>query len=77
MMTTTVTLGEAQANLKSWLEKLSPGDCLVVTDESAQPVAEIRLPAQKLRPQHGVAKDMIIEYIDDDEHLKDFADYMP
>jgi antitoxin (DNA-binding transcriptional repressor) of toxin-antitoxin stability system len=76
-MTTTVTLNEAQANLKSWLEKLSPGDCLLITDEHARLVAEVRLPERPTRPQPNVAAGMVIEYIDDDEHLQDFADDMP
>jgi antitoxin (DNA-binding transcriptional repressor) of toxin-antitoxin stability system len=76
-MTTTVSLTEAQANLKSWLDKLSPGDCLLITDENALPVAELRLPQRPTRPQPNVAAGMVIEYVDDDEHLKDFAEYMP
>jgi antitoxin (DNA-binding transcriptional repressor) of toxin-antitoxin stability system len=72
-----VTIQEAQAKLTDLIHQLSPGQEVVIT-ENNQPVAKLvrgRLPTQ--RPQPGLAKGMITMVADDDEHLKDFAEYMP
>ena len=75
-MTTSITIAEAQANLKEWLAKLAPGDQLLIV-ENDKPIAEVRLPPPApAHPQFGIGAGWIVEYIDDDEHLKDFAEYM-
>jgi antitoxin (DNA-binding transcriptional repressor) of toxin-antitoxin stability system len=75
-----VTIQEAQAKLPDLIHKLMPGDELVIT-ENNQPVAKlvIESPKQKpsLRPPPGLGKGCITIISDDDEHLKDFAEYMP
>jgi len=76
----TVTIQEAQAKLPDLIHNLSPGDEVVIT-ENNQPVA--RLVSEKpkvkpgLRPPPGLGKGLITIVSDDDEHLKDFAEYMP
>jgi prevent-host-death family protein len=73
-----VTIQEAQAKLTQLIHQLRPGQEVVIT-ENNQPVAKLvgsRAPAQQ-RPQPGLAKGMITIVADDDEHLKDFAEYMP
>ncbi len=74
----TVTLEQAQAQLPDLLHKLTPGEELVIT-ENDQPVAKLvsEKPAVRQRPQPGLGKGMITIVADDDEHLKDFAEYMP
>ena len=76
----TVTIQEAQAKLPDLIHKLMPGDEVVIT-ENNQPVATLvsKLPKAKagLRPPPGLGKGFITILSDDDEHLKDFADYMP
>ena len=77
-MSTTITLEEAQAKLRDVIAHLPPGGEVAITDGD-QVVARIvgagRSPRQ--RPGPGLAKGMISIVADDDEHLKDFAEYMP
>jgi antitoxin (DNA-binding transcriptional repressor) of toxin-antitoxin stability system len=76
-MSTTVSLEEAQARLPELIAKLAPGDEVVIT-QGDQPVAEIRSSREgKPQPQFGRCKGMLTIVEDDDEHLKDFAEYMP
>lgn len=77
---TIVTMQEAQAKLPDLIHKLLPGEELVIT-ENNQPVAklvsELPKPPAGLRPPPGLGKGWITILSDDDEHLKDFAEYMP
>jgi antitoxin (DNA-binding transcriptional repressor) of toxin-antitoxin stability system len=73
----TVTLEEAQTKLSELIDKLVPGEEVVIT-RNEQPVAElIRLPAEKLYPVPGRCKGMLTILSEDNEHLKDWAEYMP
>ncbi len=75
-----VTIQEAQSKLSDLIHNLVPGDEVVIT-ENNQPVAKLvsELPKPKLglRPPPGLGKGCITIVSDDDEHLKDFAEYMP
>jgi len=75
-----VTIQEAQARLRDLIHKLTPGEEVVIT-ENDQPVArlvsELPKPKPALRPPPGLGKGIITIVSDDDEHLKDFAEYMP
>jgi prevent-host-death family protein len=77
---TTVTIQEAQAKLPDLIHKLMPGEEVVIT-ENNQPVAKLvsenPKPKPPLRPPPGLGKGYIKILSDDDEHLKDFAEYMP
>jgi antitoxin (DNA-binding transcriptional repressor) of toxin-antitoxin stability system len=77
-MSASITVEEAQATLKEVISKLAPGEEVVITDNE-QPVARIVgvRPAARQRPGPGLCKGMITIVADDDEHLKDFAEYMP
>jgi len=76
----TFTIQEAQAQLADLIHRLTPGEEVVIT-ENNQPVAKLartepkRQPA--LRPPPGLGKGCITVISDDDEHLQDFAEYMP
>ena len=74
----TVTIQEAQAKLADLIHNLSPGDVVVIT-ENNQPVAKLvsEKPAVRQRPGPGLCKGMITIVAEDEEHLKDFEDYMP
>ncbi len=76
----TVTIQEAHAKLPDLIHNLKPGDELVIT-ENNQPVARLMSerpkPTPGLRPPPGLGKGLITVVADDDEHLKDFAEYMP
>jgi antitoxin (DNA-binding transcriptional repressor) of toxin-antitoxin stability system len=74
----TVTLEEAQAKLPDLIHHLATGEEVIVT-EGSQVVARIvgeRKPLPR-RPGPGLCKGMMTIVADDDEHLKDFAEYMP
>ena len=79
-MSATITVDEAQAKLKELIHQLNPGDEIVIT-ENQQPVAKLvsqqPQPAKPSRPGPGLCKGMITIVADDDEHLKDFEEYMP
>jgi antitoxin (DNA-binding transcriptional repressor) of toxin-antitoxin stability system len=74
---TTIALEEAQAHLPEIIDRLQPGESLVIT-RNDQPVARLlaeEKPKRKPR-KPGSAKGMLTIISDDDEHLKDFAEYM-
>lgn len=73
----TLTIEEVQARLPQIIDELHPGEELVITRDD-RPVARLLSPElPKGVPIYGRGKDMLVAYIDDDEHLKDFAEYMP
>lgn len=77
-MVETVSLDEAQSNLRRLITEMAPGDELRITD-CDRVIARV-LPesaTQFQRPGPGLAKGIIAIVDDDDEHLKDFAEYMP
>lgn len=78
MTKTTITLEAAQAKLAELIGELQWGDELIIT-QGDQVVARIigqrRQPGERLKT--GFAIGMISIVADDDEHLKDLADYMP
>jgi antitoxin (DNA-binding transcriptional repressor) of toxin-antitoxin stability system len=74
----TVTLAEAQADLAGLIRRLPPGEELVIT-EGGRPVAKLGAvpPASAgFRPPPGLLKGAIVILEEDDEHLKDFEEYM-
>jgi antitoxin (DNA-binding transcriptional repressor) of toxin-antitoxin stability system len=75
----TVSLEQAQSDLAGLIHRLPAGEQIVITD-GGHPVA--RLTAEPpvpgaMRPPPGLLKGAIVILEDDDEHLKDFAEYMP
>jgi antitoxin (DNA-binding transcriptional repressor) of toxin-antitoxin stability system len=76
-MSATITVEEAQARLKESIGTLAPGEELVIT-ENERPVAKIvgqGVPNRKPR-RPGSAKGKLTILKEDDEHLKDFEEYM-
>jgi len=76
-VSSTVTIEEAQAHLAELIGRLAPGDELVITQDE-RPVAKIVAEGVKARRprQPGSAKGKLIIHSEDDEHLKDFGEYM-
>jgi antitoxin (DNA-binding transcriptional repressor) of toxin-antitoxin stability system len=76
-MSSTVTMEEAQAHLAELIGRLAPGDELVITQDE-RPVARIVAERTKKRQprQPGSAKGKLTIHSEDDEHLKDFEEYM-
>lgn len=79
-MSTTISIDDAQARLKELIHQLAPGEEVIII-ENQQPVAKLvsepSNPRAALRPPPGLGKGFITVVSDDDEHLKDFGDYMP
>ena len=76
---TTVTIEEAQAKLPEIIQHLQPGEEITITDHG-EPLAQVKKaqpPQARLRPPPGLGKGMITIVSDDDEHLKNFGEYMP
>jgi prevent-host-death family protein len=72
-----VTIEEAQAKLPELIEKLTSGEEVVIT-RNTEPVAQlVPLAPARPRPVFGSCKGMLTIESEDDEHLQDFADYMP
>ena len=75
-MSTSVTLEEAQAHLSELIAQLAPGEDVIIT-QNAQPIAELHLIAKtRPRPRFGNCQGMLTIVAEDDEHLKDFEEYM-
>ncbi len=74
----TVTLEEAQAHLSELIDRLRPGETLVIT-RNEKPVARLLVEEslQRKPRKAGSAKGLLTILQDDDEHLKDFEEYMP
>jgi antitoxin (DNA-binding transcriptional repressor) of toxin-antitoxin stability system len=76
-MSTTIPLAEAAANLADLVAGLRPGDEVVLTQHE-RPVAKLLVPDPPPEPRRpGSAKGLLTVVSDDDDHLADFAEYMP
>lgn len=76
-MSNSIPIEHAAARLAELVHHLKPGDEIVLTDHD-RPVARILpSPSTNARRTAGNCKGMLIIHQEDDEHLKDFADYMP
>ncbi|MFO0960186.1 MAG: type II toxin-antitoxin system Phd/YefM family antitoxin [Isosphaeraceae bacterium] len=74
---TGISIEEAQAQLSEIIDRLAPGEELVITRDT-RPVAHlVGLPAGKPRPRFGRGRGKLRIVAEDDEHLKDFAEFMP
>ena len=73
----TATIEEVQARLPEFLDRVAAGEAVVITRDG-RPVARLvaEEPAKGV-PMFGRGKGTLIQWTDDDEHLKDFAEYMP
>jgi prevent-host-death family protein len=77
-MSATITVEEAQAKLIEVIGSLSLGEEIVIT-QNQEPVAKLvgQRPSDRKPRVPGNCKGMITLAVEDDEHLKDFAEYMP
>jgi antitoxin (DNA-binding transcriptional repressor) of toxin-antitoxin stability system len=77
-MSTSISVDEAQSNLREIIAQLAPDEEVVIT-ENQQPVAKLvakrATDHQRLGP--GLCKGMLTIVADDEEHLRDFDEYMP
>lgn len=77
-MSATISVEDAQANLKELIHQLSAGEEVVIT-ENQRPIAKLigEQPTKRKPRQAGRCKGMITLLVEDNEHLKDFTEYMP
>jgi prevent-host-death family protein len=79
IMPVTITVDEAQAKLKELIDKLAPGEEVIIT-ENHQPVAKLIGESSKPktpRPGPGLGKGMITYMAPDfDAPLEDMKEYM-
>ncbi len=71
-----VTLQEAQATLPDLIHTLTPGAEVVITENNLPVARIVASPADKPRPIPGRCKGMLTIVAEDDEHLRDFKEYM-
>jgi antitoxin (DNA-binding transcriptional repressor) of toxin-antitoxin stability system len=75
---TALTEDEVRANLPQLIDRLGPGEELVIT-RGDRPVARL-VPDPTARtgvPVYGRGRGKVVVDLDDDGHLNDFAEYMP
>ena len=73
----TVTVEEAQARLPELIDQLTPGAEVIIT-RNARPVARLVSQAvEQPRPVFGRGRGKVIIVSEDEDHLKDFEEYMP
>ena len=71
-----LTIDEVQLRLPQIIDELDPGEELVIT-RGDRPVARLVGEALPRKPRKaGNCQGMIVFVSDDDDHLKDFAEYM-
>ena len=71
----TATVEDVQAHLTELLDRLGPGDELTIV-ANGHAVGRL-LPAPPAgAPVLGRGKGKLIRYVEDDDHLRDFGDYM-
>jgi antitoxin (DNA-binding transcriptional repressor) of toxin-antitoxin stability system len=72
----TLPIEQAEGRLAEIVDKLGPGEEILLTRDG-RPVARLVGARRPPRPGPGLGKGMITIVTDDDEHVKDFAEYMP
>jgi antitoxin (DNA-binding transcriptional repressor) of toxin-antitoxin stability system len=77
-MQTTLAIEDINLTLPELLDSLSPGDEVILT-RNHRPVAKLvsEKPPERKPRVPGLGKGMIKIVSDDEEHLNDFAEYMP
>jgi antitoxin (DNA-binding transcriptional repressor) of toxin-antitoxin stability system len=75
---TTITIEDAQAKLPELVGGLAKGEELVITQGGRIVARIVGERSERREPRvAGLAKGMLTIVSDDDEHLEDFAEYMP
>ena len=73
-------IAQIRSSARELIHQLAPGEEVIIT-ENQEPVAKLVSQSPKprpgLRPPPGLGKGIITVVSDDDEHLKDFEEYMP
>ncbi len=77
-MQTTMAVEDIKMTLPELLDSLTPGDEVILT-RNHRPVAKLvsEKPPERKPRVPGLGKGMLKSISDDEDHLKDFAEYMP
>lgn len=73
----TVSVEEAQAQLPTLIDELAPGDEVVIVRNSIPVGKLVGVSPEKPRPVPGRGRGKLVILAEDNEHLKDFEEYMP
>ena len=74
---TTMSVAEAKARLEELVEGID-AEGFVITSEDGRPVARlVGLTPEARLPMPGRCKGMLTVVAEDDEHLNDWAEYLP
>ncbi|MBM4072161.1 MAG: hypothetical protein FJ271_25025 [Planctomycetes bacterium] len=76
-MLATLTIEEAQSKLKQVIDNLGPGEEVLIMDNLVPVAKLIGRPQLRQARVPGTCKGMITLAVEDEEHLKDFREYMP
>ena len=72
----TLTVAEVQSQLPQIIDRLRPGEEVVITRED-RPVARLKAEATTRKARKaGNCQGMLVIVAEDREHLQDFAEYM-
>ena len=75
----TISIEEAQAKLSELIERLAPGEEVVLTRNDkpvAKLVAQPAQPVEQPRPICGRGRGKLVVVSEDDDHLQGFEEYM-
>ena len=73
----TATIDEVQARLPELLRQVGAGEEIVILSEGKPVGRLVAVPLPRGVPIPGRGKGKLIIHADDDEHLNDFAEYLP
>jgi antitoxin (DNA-binding transcriptional repressor) of toxin-antitoxin stability system len=72
-----VTVEELKADLAALVARAEAGERIIITGPDRRPLACLgELPQGVPIPGRGIGKLVVNDAVPDDEHLKDFAEYM-
>lgn len=72
-----VTVQEAQAQLPELIDRLASGEEVTIVRDAVPVGKLVGILAKKPLPIAGRGRGKVVIIAEDDEHLKDFAEYMP
>jgi antitoxin (DNA-binding transcriptional repressor) of toxin-antitoxin stability system len=73
----TLSIDQVQAQLPQLIDQLQPGEEVVITRGDKTVARLVSFEAPQPTPVFGACKGMLEIRAEDEEHLKDFAEYVP
>ncbi len=73
----TLTIDDVQSRLPEIIAALPPGEELIITRDGRAIATLVTQNPAKPTPVFGSCRGMLTILAEDDDHLKDFAEYMP